>query len=55
MKKDDKTRTSSKTEAWCECDCPQCDIGAHERCNSDKCHMPKWKDVNKPKKPKKST
>jgi len=34
---------------WCECDCAQCDIGAHERCASEKCHMPKLKDI-KPEK-----
>jgi len=31
-------------EHWCECECANCDIGAHERCSSPKCHMPKWKD-----------
>jgi hypothetical protein len=36
---------------WCECDCAICEIGAHERCASAKCHMPKWKDI-KPKSPK---
>jgi hypothetical protein len=34
---------------WCACDCVQCDIGAHERCTSAECHMPKWKDVKKEK------
>src|SRR5882672_8017096 len=29
---------------WCECECSNCDIGAHERCSSPKCHVPKWKD-----------
>jgi hypothetical protein len=28
---------------WCECERSNCDIGAHERCPSPKCHMPKWK------------
>lgn len=32
---------------WCACDCAQCDIGAHERCTSKDCHMPKWKDIKK--------
>jgi hypothetical protein len=29
----------------CECECSNCDIGAHERCTSPKCHMPKWANV----------
>lgn len=53
MKKDEKK--GAGTEHYCECECALCDIGAHERCTSDKCHMPKWRDVGKPKKPKKST
>ena len=53
MQKDDKSKTGTN-QGWCECECPLCDIGAHERCTSDKCHMPKWRDVGKPKKPKKS-
>ena len=32
---------------WCECSCSNCDIGAHERCTSEECHMPKWKDTKK--------
>ena len=37
-------------EHWCECNCSQCEIGAHERCSSKDCHMPKWEDVQKKKK-----
>jgi hypothetical protein len=48
MKKSGKPETR-KEERWCECDCANCEIGAHERCNSPKCHMTKWKDI-KPKK-----
>jgi len=43
------TKSAKKIEArpqfWCECECANCEIGAHERCNSPKCHMPKWKDI----------
>jgi len=28
----------------CDCECASCDLGAHERCSSPRCHMPKWKD-----------
>ena len=35
---------------WCECECSQCEIGAHERCSSKECHMPKWQDIEKKKK-----
>ncbi len=49
-----KPEGKQKTECWRECECRLCDIGAHERCNSAKCHMPKWKDMGRPKKPKKS-
>ncbi len=44
-KKDDRERY----DHWCECDCSQCEIGAHERCSSKDCHMPKWRDVEKKK------
>jgi len=36
-------------EHWCTCTCWHCDIGAHERCASGECHMPKWKDIKKAK------
>jgi hypothetical protein len=39
-------------EPACECDCANCEIGAHERCTNPLCRMPKWKDVKKPKLPK---
>jgi hypothetical protein len=29
----------------CECECKNCEIGAHERCHSAECKMPKWKDI----------
>ncbi len=47
MKKSGKPE-SKESQLWCECECANCDIGAHERCNSPKCHVPKWKDL-KPK------
>jgi hypothetical protein len=31
----------------CECTCWHCEIGAHERCQSPDCKMPKWKDINR--------
>ena len=34
-----------QNELWCDCECANCEIGAHERCQSPKCQMPKWKDV----------
>jgi hypothetical protein len=37
---------------WCECECANCEIGAHERCHSSKCHMPKWKDIKTKPRPK---
>ena len=41
---------------WCECECSQCEIGAHERCSHKECHMPKWDDLEKkPEKKKKFT
>ncbi len=41
---------------WCECECSQCEIGAHERCTHKECHMPKWGDLEqKPDKKKKFT
>jgi hypothetical protein len=42
-----------EAQLWCECECANCEIGAHERCHSHKCHMPKWKDI-KSKPPKRS-
>jgi hypothetical protein len=43
-------------EHWCECECSQCEIGAHEGCSHKECHMPKWDDLErKPDKKKKST
>jgi len=44
MAKSKKPETD-KDNLWCECECANCEIGAHERCNSSKCHMPKWKDI----------
>jgi hypothetical protein len=44
MKKSGK-QPEKKDELWCECECINCEIGAHERCQSPKCHMPKWKDI----------
>jgi hypothetical protein len=44
MKKTGKPE-KTETQLWCECECPNCEIGAHERCHSPKCRMPKWKDV----------
>ena len=44
MKKSGKTE-SKRTQLSCECDCANCEIGAHERCSSAKYHMPKWKDI----------
>ena len=34
-------------EHWCEYECSQCEIGAHERCSHKECHMPKWDDLEK--------
>jgi len=51
MAKSGKKTETRKDELWCECDCANCEIGAHERCTSPKCHMPKWKDIkNQPAK-----
>jgi hypothetical protein len=44
MKKSGK-QENKETDLWCECECANCEIGAHERCNSPKCQMPKWRDV----------
>src|SRR5271157_1296564 len=38
MAKDTK-KEERVPEYWCECECANCDIGAHERCSSPKCHM----------------
>ena len=48
MKKSDSKRSVKEAQFWCECECANCEIGAHERCHSPKCHMPKWKDVKPP-------
>jgi hypothetical protein len=48
MEKSSKNPKIEADQLSCECDCANCDIGAHERCKSPKCHMPKWKDI-KPK------
>jgi hypothetical protein len=44
MKKSDPKQGIKQDQLWCECEC-NCEIGAHERCHSPKCHMLKWKDV----------
>ncbi len=51
MAKPDKKPDPKKDQLWCECECTSCEIGAHERCQSSECHMPKWKDIPT-KKPK---
>jgi hypothetical protein len=45
MKKPVKKPEPPRDQLWCECECASCEIGAHERCHSTKCHMPKWKDI----------
>ena len=51
MKKSGKLPEPRRDQLWCECECANCEIGAHERCQSPKCHMPKWKDIkNNPSK-----
>jgi hypothetical protein len=46
MTKASKSKPERKPDQlWCECECANCEIGAHERCCSPQCHMPKWKDV----------
>jgi len=45
MTKSGKKPDSKRDQPRCECECTNCEIGAHERCNSSKCHMPKWKDI----------
>jgi hypothetical protein len=50
MKKSGPKLGVKEDRLWCECECTNCEIGAHERCSSPKCHMPKWQDIkNKPK------
>lgn len=50
-KKPTKAKKTTKSELErpvaysCNCSCSQCDIGAHERCTSPDCHMPKWNDI----------
>ena len=52
MAKSSKRLETKQDKLWCECECANCEIGAHERCHSPKCHMPKWQDVKrKPSKP----
>jgi hypothetical protein len=49
MKKSVPKPRVKEDRLWCECECANCEIGAHERCQSRKCNMPKWRDVkNKP-------
>jgi hypothetical protein len=36
---------------YCLCDCPNCEIGAHERCSDPRCHGAKWGDLRKRKEP----
>jgi hypothetical protein len=51
MAKSGKKTEIKEERLWCECECAICEIGAHERRNSRKCHMPKWKDIKRdPKK-----
>ncbi len=45
MKKPGAKTEDKPNQFWCECECANCEIGAHERCDSPKCHMPKWKDI----------
>jgi hypothetical protein len=45
MTKSGKEAEKEKEQLWCECDCANCEIGAHERCHCPQCHMPKWKDL----------
>jgi hypothetical protein len=45
MKKSGPKAGVEESQFWSECECVNCEIGAHERCNSPKCHMPKWRDV----------
>jgi len=40
MTKSGKKPDIKEAQLWCECNCANCEIGAHERCNSPKCHMP---------------
>jgi hypothetical protein len=47
MKKSGPKLEIKADQLWCECECANCEIGAHERCHSPKCHMPKWKDVKR--------
>ena len=42
-----KDQRDAPQRHWCDCECALCDIGAHKRCTSDKCHMPNWKDIKK--------
>lgn len=45
MKKTSPKSQVRESQFCCECESANCDIGAHERCHSPKCQMPKWKDV----------
>jgi len=42
MAKSGKKPEAKQCQLWCECECANCEIGAHERCNFPKCHMLKW-------------
>ena len=44
MKKSGKPE-SKEPQLWCEYECGNYEIGAHERCASPNCHMPKWRDI----------
>lgn len=49
MKKSGLKPGVKQDQLWCEFECANCEIGAHERCHSPKCHMLKWRDIkNKP-------
>jgi hypothetical protein len=45
MTKSGKKPERDRDQLWCECECANCEVGAHERCHSPRCHMPKWADV----------
>jgi hypothetical protein len=49
FKKRKPKRQEDKSQQICECPCCQCDIGAHERCGSSLCQMPKWGTLNEGK------
>ena len=45
MTKSGKKLDTKEPQLRCEHECDNCEIGAHERCQSAKCHMPKWRDI----------